>query len=342
LLTIDNSDVISDRGEEIWSVLEDRHIENVILLGVHTNMCVLGRPFGLRQMAKNGKNVVLMRDMTDTMYNPARAPYVSHYSGTDLIIEHVEKFVCPSITSDQLLGGTPLRFKSDPRPHIVMLISEDEYKTERTLPVFASDQLSKRFHTSYVFSSESDLNDLPGMGILNDADCVIVSVRRRLLPAAELAALRTFVAAGKAVIGIRTASHAFSPRGKDPIPDGHAAWTTFDAEILGGNYHGHYPDGPKVTLALAPGASDHPILRGVDVSKLAGNGSLYKVSPLAKSATPLLVGAIPNQQGEPVAWVNTPATKNRVFYASLGDPDDFTEPEFQRLLLNAVEWATGH
>ena len=39
-------------------------------LGVHTNMCVLGRPFGLRQMAKNGKNVVLMRDMTDTMYNP--------------------------------------------------------------------------------------------------------------------------------------------------------------------------------------------------------------------------------------------------------------------------------
>ena len=35
-------------------------------------MCVLGRPFGLRQMAKNGKNVVLMRDMTDTMYNPAK------------------------------------------------------------------------------------------------------------------------------------------------------------------------------------------------------------------------------------------------------------------------------
>ncbi len=46
----------------------------MILLGVHTNMCVLGRPFGLRQMAKNGKNVVLMRDMTDTMYNPQSGP----------------------------------------------------------------------------------------------------------------------------------------------------------------------------------------------------------------------------------------------------------------------------
>ena len=64
------SDAISDSGVEIWNLLEERGINNVILLGVHTNMCVLGRPFGLRQMAKNGKNVVLMRDMTDTMYNP--------------------------------------------------------------------------------------------------------------------------------------------------------------------------------------------------------------------------------------------------------------------------------
>ena len=78
-------DAISDSGAEIWNLLESRDIHNVILLGVHTNMCVLGRPFGLRQMAKNGKNVVLMRDMTDTMYNPARSPYVSHFRGTDLV-----------------------------------------------------------------------------------------------------------------------------------------------------------------------------------------------------------------------------------------------------------------
>ena len=67
---------------EVWNILTSRHIKNVILTGVHTNMCVLGRPFGLRQMARNGKNVVLMRDMTDTMYNPKRWPYVSHFEGT--------------------------------------------------------------------------------------------------------------------------------------------------------------------------------------------------------------------------------------------------------------------
>lgn len=114
VLKMHDSDIISDKGDEIWNVLEDRKINNVILLGVHTNMCVLGRPFGLRQMAKNGKNVVLMRDMTDTMYNPKKAPYVNHYKGTELIVEHIEKFVAPTITSDQIIGGKAFKFKADP------------------------------------------------------------------------------------------------------------------------------------------------------------------------------------------------------------------------------------
>jgi nicotinamidase-related amidase len=113
VLTMDERDAVSDSGVEIWNLLEDRGIDHVILMGVHTNMCVLGRPFGLRQMAKNGKHVVLMRDMTDTMYNPASWPHVSHFRGTELIIEHIEKFVCPTITSDQILGGKPFRFKND-------------------------------------------------------------------------------------------------------------------------------------------------------------------------------------------------------------------------------------
>ena len=87
-ITIDaERDFLSDRGDEVWNVLEARGIKNVILTGVHVNMCVLGRPFGLRQMARNGKRVVLMRDMTDAMYNPQRWPYVSHFlTGNDLII----------------------------------------------------------------------------------------------------------------------------------------------------------------------------------------------------------------------------------------------------------------
>ena len=67
-----DEDAISDSGVEIWNLLTTGHQQRDPL-GVHTNMCVLGRPFGLRNMARFGKNVVLVRDLTDTMYNPALA-----------------------------------------------------------------------------------------------------------------------------------------------------------------------------------------------------------------------------------------------------------------------------
>jgi nicotinamidase-related amidase len=114
-IEIAESDAITDDGQETWNLLQQRGIDNVILCGVHLNMCVLGRPFGIRQMAKMGRNVLLMRDMTDTMYNPERPPGLSHFAGTDLVIAHVEKYWCPSVTSSDLTGKPAFRFKDDPR-----------------------------------------------------------------------------------------------------------------------------------------------------------------------------------------------------------------------------------
>jgi lysophospholipase L1-like esterase len=113
VLRIDQEkDAISDSGVEIWNLLDSRRIDNVVLMGVHLNMCVAGRPFGLRQMAKNGRHVVLMRDLTDTMYNPQRWPFASHARGTELFTAHVEKHICPTITSDQIAGGKPFAFSA--------------------------------------------------------------------------------------------------------------------------------------------------------------------------------------------------------------------------------------
>lgn len=109
-------DAITDDGQETYNLLQARGIENVILMGVHLNMCVLGRPFGIRQMVKLGKNVALMRDLTDTMYNHEKRPKVNHFVGTDLVVEHVEKFWCPSFTSSDITGKPPFRFKEDRRP----------------------------------------------------------------------------------------------------------------------------------------------------------------------------------------------------------------------------------
>jgi nicotinamidase-related amidase len=117
-IEIADGDAITDNGQEVWNLLADRGIENVILCGVHLNMCVLGRPFAIRQMVRLGKNVALVRDMTDTMYNPERPPGISHFEGTDLMIAHVEKYWCPSFTSTDITGKPPFRFKEDTRPAV--------------------------------------------------------------------------------------------------------------------------------------------------------------------------------------------------------------------------------
>ncbi|MBE0697496.1 MAG: isochorismatase family protein [Anaerolineaceae bacterium] len=103
-ITIDEEqDVISDDGQEIFSFLHDQGIEFLVILGVHTNMCILNRSFGIMQMVRWGVPVALVRDLTDTMYNPAKAPYVSHAEGTQLVIEYIEKFWCPTILSSELI-----------------------------------------------------------------------------------------------------------------------------------------------------------------------------------------------------------------------------------------------
>jgi len=107
-------DAVTDSAEAFY-LMKQRGIENVIELGVHTNMCVLGRPFSIRQLVTQGMNVILVRDLTDAMYNPKMAPFVSHFDGTRLVIEHIEKYWCPTTTSASLLGGEAFRFKGDPK-----------------------------------------------------------------------------------------------------------------------------------------------------------------------------------------------------------------------------------
>lgn len=98
-------DAVSQDGQEIFNLFHQRGIKHLIYCGVHANMCVLGRTFGVRQMTEWGFDCVLARDLTDTMYNPRMAPKVSHEKGTELMIEHYERYWCPTTTSEQIIGG---------------------------------------------------------------------------------------------------------------------------------------------------------------------------------------------------------------------------------------------
>jgi nicotinamidase-related amidase len=251
-LTVTDKDLISDSGAEIGAYFKKTGIKNVILVGVHTNMCVIGRSFGLRAMKRMGMNVVLMRDMTDLMYNHEREPFVNHFSGLDLIVEYIETYVCPSIVSSDFTGRKQFVFKEDKRPRIAILTAESEYRANQRLPEFAHDLTLKNIHSDYALGipimgdARKDADDklkaeyaaygmpintdektvfptrhnLENLQILEDAGLAIIFIRRRALEPEKMQAIKDYISSGRPLLGIRTASHAFDAKGNVPREGG--------------------------------------------------------------------------------------------------------------------------
>jgi type 1 glutamine amidotransferase/nicotinamidase-related amidase len=331
-------DAITDSAEAFY-LMRQRGITNVVVMGVHVNMCVLGRPFSIRQLVAQGQNVVLMRDMTDAMYNHRSRPWVSHFRGTELVVEHIEKYWCPSITSADFLGGEPFRFKGDVKKRVAFIIGENEYQTWETLPDFAKKELAWRgYQISFITASQkTDDYDFKNWEAIPNSDLLVVSTRRRATPKPMMDALRAHIAAGKPIVGIRTASHGFDPRDKEIADD--QTWRSFDKQILGMEYQNHYGSGSETIVRKIGVASGNPILNGVS-AEFRSRSSLYRERNPADTVTPLLNGQTEDGKSEvePVAWTNR-RQNSRVFYTSLGGPSDFADPNFRRLLLNGMLWA---
>ncbi|HZN69076.1 MAG TPA: ThuA domain-containing protein, partial [Tepidisphaeraceae bacterium] len=256
---------------------------------------------------------------------PRMRPFVPHARGTDLVVEHVEKHWCPTITSDQVLArAAGDRAAAQAQPRIVVVLAEDEYHAKETMPAFAKEELEKRLGWKATILQGDSKTELQGIEAVDDADLLVLYMRRRTLPADRLNRFKKHFDSGKPVVALRTSSHGFQN------------WLEFDDVVLGCNYTGHHGTGTTTRVTPAGSAAGHPILRGV--APFDSAGSLYKSTPLAPSATPLLVGRWKDAPEEPVAWTNT-HKGGRVFYTSLGHPDDFNDPRFRRLLLNGILWA---
>lgn len=221
-------------------------------------------------------------------------------------------------------------------PHVVLAAYEDEYEAARTLRDFAR-LLQQRYGCRTTMLVGEPEKDLPGLEVLAEADGLVLYVRRKALPAEQMKHIRRYVEAGKPLVALRTSSHAFTLRPGGP-PTSKEQWPEFDKQVLGGNYHGHTgKQFPPPEIFAAPEAAAHPILAGVELKKRRSGGSLYLVSPIDPKATVLLWGQT-GPHKEPVAWTRT-YRGGRVFYTSLGHPDDFDHcPQFVRLLAQAVFW----
>jgi len=194
------------------------------------------------------------------------------------------------------------------------------YKSDASL-VALQEHLEENYPIGCSRAFRKADDDLPGLENLDQCDCMVLLVRRLTIAGEQLERVKRYCRRGGAIVALRTASHGFQN------------WLAMDKEVLGGDYQGHYGNEP-VEVKIAEAAKDQPVLAGVE--PFTSQGSLYKNIELAKDATVLLTGTIPGHS-HPVAWVR-PHQGGRVFYTSLGHPDDLKQPSFLRLLLSAIAW----
>lgn len=203
-----------------------------------------------------------------------------------------------------------------------------EYKSDESLAQFQK-YLEANYPIECVRAFRKSDDDLPGLDALESCDVAIFYTRRLKIDGAQLDRVKQYIASGKPVIGLRTASHGFQN------------WLEMDRLVFGGDYKGHFANNLVCSVKPSTAGKSHPLLAGVQ--PFATKGSLYKNPALAADVEVVLTGSIPDHQ-EPVAWVRNRKVGDRVqrvFYTSLGYPDDFANAEFQRLLVNAIYWATG-
>jgi type 1 glutamine amidotransferase len=218
----------------------------------------------------------------------------------------------------------PPKVSQGKKLRVALISGSLEYKSDETLPVLQKYLESTGAIECVRMFRKSD-TDISGLDGLASCDVAVFYTRRLKPESAQLELVKKYINSGKPVVGLRTASHGFQN------------WLEMDRLVFGGDYKGHFGSGPKCAVKIT--AKGHAVLDGV--SEFTSVGSLYKNPGVAKDATVLLSGTI-DGGSEPVAWVRertVDGAVQRVFYTSLGHPEDFRDSNFLRLVANGLLWS---
>ncbi len=283
-------------------------------------------------------------------------------------------FVVPAFAGDLWVtydgGDGPGKGK-----HIVLVSGDEEYRSEETLPQLAKILATRHgFRCTVLFAIDPtdgtidpNRNDnIPGLEQLEHADLLVLFTRFRALPDDQMKYFVDYIESGRPIIGLRTATHAFQLPSESRFA--RYDWKSkeweggFGRQVLGETWithHGHH--GHESTRGiLAPGAKDHPILRGITDGEIWGPTDVYGVRlPLPGDSEPLVLGQVlegmhpsdkpvsgkKNDPMMPIAWTKSYTGKSgktaRVFTTTMGAAQDFSSIGLRRLLVNACYWCLG-
>ena len=252
--------------------------------------------------------------------------------------------------------------------HVVLVSGDEEYRSEEALPMLAKILSTRHgFKCTVLFAIDPKdgtvapnvTDNIPGLEALKTADLMVVSLRYRTLPDEQFQHIAAYLDAGKPVVGLRTATHAFKPGTKGQYAKYNS--NAFGKQVLGEtwvNHHGQH--GKEGTRGLFTDAGKtHPILRGVTPGSVFGPSDVYTVNlPLVSSAETLVLGEVTatlkpdskavagkkNDPMMPVAWTKTYGDEGklgRVFTTTMGASQDCEFEGTRRMIVNACFWAAG-
>jgi type 1 glutamine amidotransferase len=233
-------------------------------------------------------------------------------------------------------------------PHVVFVTGDDEYRSEITMPMIAA--ILEKTHgikttIAYARPKPQTKDNIEGLDALDTADLLVMFTRFRALPDDQLQRILRYVESGKPIVGLRTSTHAFL------YPEGHPRQMLndgFGRDVFGQKWITHHGSQSSTDVAVHAANAGHPILRGV--GPFRARSWLYHVAPLNGEATVLLDGTTVNSNKrdkfaefpatQPVAWTRQ-YKSSRVFFTTLGHPEDFAQASMRRLVINGIYWALG-
>ena len=223
-----------------------------------------------------------------------------------------------------VLGASPVAAFEGER--VVFLAQDDANDASTSLRRFASQELEGGFGLDCQFLERDEAGRLKGLETLADADLFIVFADSVELAESECTAIEAYVQTGKGLLCLRSACHGF----KD--------WVGFNNGYTGANYLGSWKDAGAPSLTVLPAGETHPILAGLDLSRLEAHGPLYRVLPLSETATALIEGRADGiREAEPVAWTSG-FWGAPIFVTTLGNAADFEQAIFTDILTRATFW----
>ncbi len=250
--------------------------------------------------------------------------------------------------------------------HVVLIAGDEEYRTEESMPMLAKILSQKHgFKCTVLFAlgpdgaEYIDANNsagLRGLDALAMADLMLIGTRFRNPDADQAKFVTDFLNAGKPVIGIRTATHAFQGKGTF----GSLRYNDFGLKILGEtwvSHHGqHKRQGARGVIEAAH--AQHPILRGV--KEIFAPSDVYGVTHLTDADQILMRGAVTesldlqsknitgdkNSPMQPFAWLHEyqrpdGSGTGKSFCTTGGASVDLVNADLRRLLVNAAYFLTG-